>query len=316
MIQPRKKVIIDCDTGVDDAHALLVALKSPLLEVIGITTVSGNVDVEQVTSNTLQVLDIVGAPEDLPVAKGSSEPLVEPVHYVPLIHGLDGLGNLNIGSPSLRKIRPEHAVNFLVTTLMSSTERITIIPIAPLTNIAMALKIDPRIKGKIERIVLMGGSSDTGGNSTSWAEANIFCDPEAAHIVFSSGVDIIMYGLDVYSKMQFTPEEVNEFLNSPNPWAQFSGKLMTFDLMTFGLPYAGIGDAGAVISTIIPEFITTNHMHVTIELQGYHTRGMTVADKRFLVIAPDKPKELPNVHVITDINVEEFKKLFKDTLLK
>jgi ribosylpyrimidine nucleosidase len=127
---------------------------------------------------------------------------------------------------------------------MNSTERITIIPIAPLTNIAMALKIEPRIKGKIERIVLMGGSSDTGGNSTQWAEANIFCDPEAAHIVFSSGVDIVMYGLDVYSKLTFTPEEVNEFLNSPHPWAQFSGKLMTFDLMTFGLPVAGVGDAG------------------------------------------------------------------------
>jgi len=162
----------------------------------------------------------------------------------------------------------------------------------------------------------MGGSSDTGGNSTPWAEANIFNDPEAAHIVFSSGVDIVMYGLDVYSKLTFTPEEVDEFLNSPNPWAQFSGKLMTFDLMTFGLTYAGIGDAGAVISTIIPEFITTTHLHVTVELQGYHTRGMTVADKRFLVIAPDKPKVLPNVHVIQDINVGEFKKLFKDTLLK
>jgi inosine-uridine nucleoside N-ribohydrolase len=103
MIQPRKKVIIDCDTGTDDAQALLVALKSPLLEVIGITTVSGNVDVEQVTSNTLKVLDIAGAPEDLPVAKGSSEPLIEPVHYCPLIHGLDGLANLNIGSPSFKR---------------------------------------------------------------------------------------------------------------------------------------------------------------------------------------------------------------------
>jgi len=151
MIQPRQKVIIDCDTGTDDAHALLVALKSPLLEVIGITTVSGNVDVEQVTSNTLKVLDIVGAPENFPVAKGSSEPLLEPIHYCPLIHGLDGLGNLNIGSPSLRKIRPEHAVNFLITTLMNSKERITLIPIAPLTNIALALKMEPRIKGKIEK---------------------------------------------------------------------------------------------------------------------------------------------------------------------
>jgi len=315
-----KKVIIDCDTGTDDAQALLVALKSPYFEVIGITTVAGNMSVDQVTSNTIKVLDVVGAPLNLPLAKGCDRPLIDPVRFCPWFHGVDGLGNLNTTDPSppasLRKIIPEHAVNFLTTTLMNSNEPITLIPIAPLTNIALALRLEPRIKEKIQKIVLMGGSSDTGGNVTSWAEANIFADPEAAHIVFSSGIEIVMYGLDVYSKMSFTPQEIKEFLSSTNPWAQFSGRLMLFELETFNLSAAGIGDAGAVISVALPEAITTQHHYVTIELQGYHTRGMTVVDKRTLIIEPDKPKILPNIYVVTDINVAQFKQFFKDTLCK
>jgi inosine-uridine nucleoside N-ribohydrolase len=316
MIKP-KKVIIDCDTGTDDTHALFVALKSPFFEVIGITTVAGNMSVDQVTLNTIKVLDVANAPIDLPVAKGCDLPLIEPVRFCPLIHGKDGLGNLNMDhTPTKRKIRPEHAVNFIVETLMAAKEPITLIPIAPLTNIALSLRMEPRIKEKIEKIVLMGGSSDTGGNVSPWAEANIFCDPEAAHIVFTSGVEIVMYGLDVYSKMSFSPNEIKEFLDSPNPWAQFSGKLMSFDLVNFGLTEAGIGDAGAVITVALPEYTTVQHLHVTIELQGFHTRGMTVVDKRSFTTEPDKPKMLPNVSVVTNINAEEFKKFFKETLFK
>jgi len=293
----------------------MIALKSPLFEVIGITTVAGNTDVDQVTANTFKVLDVAEAPIEIPVAKGCSAPLIETPHFCPTIHGLDGLGNLNDNAPSLRKLRPEHAVNFLVTTLLNSLEPITLIPIAPLTNIAMALRLEPRIKDKIERIVLMGGSAELGGNCTAWAEANIFCDPEAAHIVFNSGVkNIVMYGLDVYSKLSFTPQEVREFLDSPNPWAQFSGKLMTFDLNTFKLPTAGIGDAGAVISVALPQFIKTELLHVSIELQGTHTRGMTVADKRLYIFGEDNARLEPNVHVVKDINVDEFKAFFKETL--
>jgi len=314
MMKP-KKVIIDCDTGTDDAQALLVALKSPCFDVIGITTVAGNVSVDQVTSNTIKVLDIAGAPMDLPIAKGCDQPLIGPVHFCPLIHGSDGLANQNmVPAETKRKIIPEHAVNFIVQTVMAAKEPIILIPIAPLTNIALALRLEPRIKENIEKIVLMGGSSDNGGNATSWAEANIFNDPEAAHIVFSSGIEIVMYGLDVYSKMSFTPHEINEFLENPNPWAQFCGKLMSFDLATFGLSAAGIGDAGAVITVALPEYTTLQHLHVTIELQGYHTRGMTVVDKRSMVVEPDKPKMLPNIHVVTNIDVDQFKKFFKETL--
>jgi len=125
-----------------------------------------------------------------------------------------------------------------------------------------------------------------------------------------------MYGLDVYSQMTFSPEEANELKNHSNPWAQFSGKLMEYDLNNFKLGSAGIGDAGAVISVALPDCITTEYLHVSIELTGTHTRGMTVADKRFFIIEPDKPKMLPNVHVITAINVEKFKQFFKETLCK
>ncbi|MCK4317067.1 MAG: nucleoside hydrolase, partial [Anaerolineae bacterium] len=215
----KKQVLLDVDTGVDDAYALLLALRSPDLEVIGITTVAGNVDVDQVTANTLKVLDMVGAPE-IPVAKGMSHPLVEPTRYVPEIHGQNGLGNLN-PPPSSRSLADVHAVEFLIETLMVTDEPITLIPLAPLTNIGVALRMEPRIKEKIEQVVLMGGSAFAGGNAAQWAEANIFYDPEAAHILFASGLPIVMYGWDVYVQVGFTRREAQAFLDSPNPWAQF-----------------------------------------------------------------------------------------------
>lgn len=309
----KRKVILDVDTGVDDAYALLLALRSPALEVIGITTVAGNVDVDQVTANTLKVLDIAGAPE-IPVAKGMAHALVEPPHYVPQIHGQDGLGNLN-PPPSKRKLADVHAVEFLIETLMAAGEPITLIPLAPLTNIGVALRMEPRIKEKIEQIVLMGGSAFAGGNATQWAEANIYYDPEAAHILFTSSLPIVMYGWDVFVQVEFTPAEVQAFLDSPNPWAQFAGRLMQFELDTFGTETACIGDAGAVATVIQPEGLTTRHLHVAVELHGWETRGMTVVDLRELVIAPDKLPEPPNVRVGVAVDVEVYKRLFRETLL-
>ena len=308
-----KKVLLDVDTGVDDAHALLLALRAPALEVIGITTVAGNVDIEQVTANTLKVLDIARAP-DIPVAKGMAHPLVEPTHYVPEIHGQDGLGNLN-PPPSKRELVNAHAVNFLIETLMAAPEPITLIPLAPLTNIGTALRLEPRIGEKIEQIVLMGGSAFAGGNATQWAEANIFYDPEAAHIVFSSGLPIVMYGWDVYVQVEFTRQEVQEFLDSPNPRAQFAGRLMMYDINTFGLEAAGIGDAGAVAAVIQPQGLTTRHMHVTVELHGAETRGMTVVDPRTMVITPDRPPRPANVQVGVAVDAQAFKELYRETLL-
>jgi len=204
---------------------------------------------------------------------------------------------------------------FLVTTLISMTEPVTLILLAPLTNIALALRMEPRIKEKVEKIVMMGGSALSGGNVTPWAEANMFCDPEAAHIVFTSGIPIVMYGWDVYVKLCFTKMEVDQFLKSPNPWAQFSGKLMTFEMENFHMDTAGIGDAGAVAAAILPAGLTLQHMHVAVELQGTHTRGMTVVDPRQYVFPPDKPKEAPNVHVVVDLDTNLYKNLFRDTLL-
>jgi len=310
----RRKVIIDVDTGCDDAQALILALRSPLLEVIGITTVAGNVDVDQVTANTLKVLDIVDAPSDIPVSKGCPEALVQGPHFCPEIHGPDGLGGLNT-SPSSRLVSPMHAVTFLITTLLSSIELITLIMIAPLTNLAIALRMEPKIKEKIESIIFMGGSATSGGNVTQWAEANMFCDPEAAHIVLTSGLNIIMYGWDVYQKVTFSKDEVSQFLTSPNPWAQFSGKLMTYDINHFNLECAVIGDAGAVAVAIQPEGLITKPMHLVMELQGTHTRGMTVVDFRPEVFQPDKTRELPNVHIAVELDIQMYKKLFRDTLL-
>lgn len=193
-----RRVILDCDTGCDDAQALLLAFRSPELEVLGVTCVSGNVDVDRVCNATLKVLDAAKAPPGVAVARGFEKPLVEPALHCPQIHGTDGLGDLNPSSaPSLRSLINTHAVDFIVQ-LLEQTEKeglepITLIALAPLTNIASVLRLRPKLVAKrsvLERIVWMGGSAFAGGNASQWGEANAEYDPESAHIVLSSGLDI------------------------------------------------------------------------------------------------------------------------------
>src|SRR3954447_2938806 len=185
-------VIIDCDPGHDDAMALLLALASPELELSAVTTVAGNQTLEKVTANAIRVLDVVGA-DAIPVAAGADRPLIHPAGVASDVHGESGLDGPDLPGPS-REPEPIHAVELMARKLRERPH--TLIPVGPLTNVALLLAVHPELASRIERVVLMGGAYGI-GNVTPEAEFNLWCDPEAAHRVFSAGLDVTLVGLDM-----------------------------------------------------------------------------------------------------------------------
>jgi non-specific riboncleoside hydrolase len=293
----KTRIIIDTDPGIDDAIAILVALFSDQLEVDLITTVAGNVSVGQTTENALKLLKFAG--KRVHVAKGCEKPLLAPPRDAADIHGETGMGGYAF--PALGdNDRPlaKHAVEALRDALMGSCERITLVPIGPLTNIALLLSLYPACKDKIERIVMMGGSV-TRGNEMPMAEFNIFVDPEAAKIVFDSGLDIVMCGLDVTNKALLTKANVDE-LKDYNETGQAIYQM--FKHYRGGSLATGfkMHDASAIAYLLRPDLFTTQATHVEVETRGEHTYGCIVADLR------DKLKQLPNATVCLDIDAAGF----------
>lgn len=322
-------VYLDVDTGIDDAMAILLAVRHPALAVRGITTVVGNVDLEQVTRNTLQVLDVAGAGH-VPVAAGARRPLVAPPRPAAVVHGEDGLGGAGLPPPSRPPV-DEDAVAFLRRELLAAPEPATIIALAPLTNIALLLQAAPEVKLKIRQIALMGGAVGP-GNATPVAEFNIFHDPEAADIVFRSGVPILMYTLDVFRQVRFTAEEVDHwFVAAAHPGAAQSSRplrtaessalvahLLHFEMRNFGLPDATIGDAGCVAAVIDPSGLTTRQLPVFVETGGRYCRGQTIVDRRNLpgsVRRPAAEQVAAKVDVALAIDGDFYRRLFRDTIL-
>ncbi len=295
---------------------MLLAVKSPALNVLGVTCVDGNCTLEEVARNTLAVLDWAGATH-VPVALGASRPLCESPSYAYEVHGKDGLGGLNLPGSS-RKPLAQPAVAFLRDTLLDAAAPITLIALGPLTNIALLLVQHPEVKGKLARIVNMGGSMSAGGNATAAAEFNIRHDPEAADIVYRSGVPILMYGLDVFRKVRFSRDEASAFTQSGAKCLQLAGRLLLFYIDTFQLNDSTIGDAGAVACAIDPAGLTTIHAPVMIELAGKWTRGMTVVDQRIPEIARANETwqrvQPPNADVAVAIDAARYRALFKAAL--
>lgn len=310
-------VILDVDTGVDDALAILLAFRSPALRVLGITCVAGNVGVDQVVSNTLKVLDAINAPE-APVARGLSTPLVEPPNPATRVHGAGGLGNTDLPESSRRTL-DVHAVEYLHKTLRDAQDPVTLIPLGPLTNIAVLLTQHPEVGENIREIVLMGGSVSYGGNATATAEFNIRHDPEAADIVFRAGLPTVMYGLDVFRQVTFTRPEAETFAAAGDPAARLAGQLLLYMMDNFGREDASVGDAGAVASVVQPEGLTTELRPVRVELAGQWTRGQTVVDRRHPSIAGRNSHWQqaiePNVRVATDIDRDAYRQLFREAML-
>jgi inosine-uridine nucleoside N-ribohydrolase len=276
----RKRIILDCDPGHDDAIAILLAAKH--LDVLGITTVHGNQSLEKVTRNALKVLEFSGL-SHIPVIPGMARPLAQEPRHAPEIHGESGLDGPTLPEPSLSP-QDGHAVDFIIETVMS-TEGVTLVATAPLTNIAVALLREPRISERIHGIFLMGGSL-TMGNSTPVAEFNIWCDPEAAHIVFTSGIPIKMVGLNLTRQAEAGRQEIERIRSLGNRTGRIVADLLDFYSARlsalFGLAGGSLHDPCAVAWLIDPTLIEARKMHVAIELHGELTRGMTVCDARHL----------------------------------
>lgn len=312
----RQNIIIDCDTGVDDALALLVALRAPSCNVLGITCVGGNVPLSKVVRNTLVIVE--HARRDVPVHQGAARPLLAPPITAEYAHGSDGLGDIGFPEPQSAPAA-EHAVDYLIRTFVETPNPPLLITLAPLTNIALALLREPRLEERIPYIVMMAGGI-TGGNTTAAAEFNVYADPEAADIVFRSGIPKTMVSLEPISDGATLNEaEVARIEACSSPWCWAMGRLLRKNLIRME-QLAGClcpispPDLAAVAVAIDPDLATTEERHVVIETRGEHTRGMTRVDnRRFRHLMSNAAP--PNVAVVTAINTALFQTLVLDTLL-
>jgi len=279
-----KPVILDVDTGLDDACALLLAARHPDLDLKAVTCVGGNVELDQVVINTLTVLEAADR-TDVPVARGAALPLLQPTRSAPHVHGVDGLGDLD-WPRSTRTTDARHAVELLRDVLLTAAgtgELITLIPLAPLTNIALLLRTYPEAAAGLREIVFMGGAAGI-GNATASAEFNIWTDPEAAAIVLNAAgeldIPLTMYGLDVFYDVEITLEEARELIATGEKSAVLAGSLIEIRCQLYGAEAATIGDGSAVCAVIEPDWLTTKAFPLRIELSGNWSRGRTIVDTR------------------------------------
>lgn len=294
-------VLIDCDPGQDDAIALLLALASPELEVLGVTTVAGNQTLDKVTANAIRVLELVGR-DDVPVAAGADRPLVGELVVAADAHGETGLDGPDLPPPLGRRVE-QHAVEFLAERILTCDRPVTLVPIGPLTNVALLIAERPEAAARIGRIVLMGGAIAE-GNMTPSAEFNIWTDPEAAARVFASGIDLTMIGLDVTNRAVLTPEHAELLRGQGQVGAAVAAMLDYYgEFYREAYDHGGcpVHDAVAVAHLIRPELVRTLDRHVEVEVAPGLCRGRTVVDMRRRIVLPE-----PNAKVAVDIDVPGF----------
>ena len=274
-------LIIDTDPGQDDAIALLLAAASPELELLGITTVAGNVPLHLTTRNARVVMALSGR-TNVPICAGADRPLDVALVTAEHVHGATGLNGVQLPEPTL-PLDPRHAVDFIIQTLREREPgSVTLCPLGPLTNIALALRRAPDIAPRIRRIVLMGGGCFEGGNVTPAAEFNLYVDPQAAHEVFSSGVPITMAPLDVTHQVLTTAARIEAIRRLPNrvggvvaAWMEFFER---YDEEKYGQDGGPLHDPCVIAWLLAPELFTSRDCNVRIEIQSALTRGMSVID--------------------------------------
>lgn len=287
-------ILLDCDPGHDDAIAILLALASPEVELLGITTVSGNQTLEKTTANAIRVLELVGR-ADVPVAAGADRPLVRERHVAEYVHGETGLDGPDLPPPRGAPVG-RHAAEFLAERIDGAT----LVAVGPLTNVALLLALHP--DARPERIVIMGGAIAE-GNVTPAAEFNIWADPEAARRVFESGIDVTMVGLDVTHRALMTREHA-ERLRAMGTAGRFVAELYDFFSLfhhrTYGSEDSPIHDAVAVAHVLRPELVETAHRRVDVDCSWELSRGRTLVD-----LWQRTGKE-PNAHVAVGVQGEAF----------
>jgi inosine-uridine nucleoside N-ribohydrolase len=293
------QIILDTDPGHDDAIALLLALASPELEVLGVTTVSGNQTLEKTTANALKILEFVGRTE-VPVHVGAARPLVREQWAAAYVHGESGLDGPDLPDPKTEP-RDGHAVDFIAAQA-EEHDGVVLVPVGPLTNVGLLLAKYGGIERRIARVVLMGGAIAE-GNVTPAAEFNIWADPEAAHRVFTSGVDVTMVGLDVTHKALLLPERVDELRGAGSVGelvAQLYGFYHGHHVRMYGWEGSPVHDALAVAHVIRADFLETQHRHVQIDIGPEPGRGRTYVDLW------KRTGNEPNAHVGVDVDGPAF----------
>lgn len=307
-----RRIILDCDPGHDDAIAILLALGCPDIELVAITTVAGNQSLEKTTLNARRVLTVAGV-HDVPVYAGCWRPLVRPQVTAADVHGESGLDGPTFGPPAV-PVQRESAVDYLVRTLMAEGEDITLVPTGPLTNVATALRREPRIAERTREVVLMGGAY-TRGNTTPAAEFNMFADPEAAAAVFGAGWPLTMIGLDLTHQAIATSQVTERIGALDTEVSRMVTALLDFYGASYrrsGIPGAGQGppvhDPCAVARVARPGLMAVEDAFVAVETRGEWTAGMTVTDFRGVLGRP------PNAKVATTLDAGAFWDLVLDAL--
>lgn len=277
-----RKIIIDCDPGQDDAVALLLAFASPdELELLGITTVGGNVPLELTQRNARMMCDIAGA-QHLPVYAGCAEPLQRRLRTAEAIHGETGINGIDVFEPET-PLQPGHAVDFIIASLLAADESsVTLVTIGPLTNIATAITREPAILSHVEQIVLMGGAMREGGNRTPSAEFNVLVDPHAADIVFRCGRPITAMGLDVTHQVLSTEDRVDRIRALGNSVATVTADMLSFfdryDTIKYTSKGAPLHDPCTIAWLLKPELFEGKQCNISIETQSELTIGHTAVD--------------------------------------
>ncbi|MCE9884050.1 pyrimidine-specific ribonucleoside hydrolase RihA [Obesumbacterium proteus] len=295
-------IILDCDPGHDDAIALILALASPELELKAVTTSAGNQTPEKTLRNALRILTLLQR-SDIPVAGGAVKPLMRELIIADNVHGESGLDGPELPEPNFAP-QQCNAVELIAKTLRESAEPMTIVATGPLTNIAILLTSHAELRPKIARIVIMGGAAGL-GNWTPAAEFNIYVDPEAAEIVFQSGLPIVMAGLDVTHRAQIMSEDIERFRQLGNPVAAVVADLLDFFMEyhkqeKWGFQGAPLHDPCTIAWLINPSMFTCVERWVGVETQGKYTQGMTVVDYYGLT------NNAPNTTVMMDIDRQAF----------
>jgi len=305
-----RPIIIDTDPGQDDAVALLLALASPNeLDVLGITTVAGNVPLELTTRNALMMVELAGRPE-VPVYAGCDRPMIRPLVTAEYVHGKTGIDGADTPEPTTPPAEG-HAVAFIIDTARA-TPGLTVCTLGPLTNLGTALQQAADIAGNIEQVVLMGGGFFEGGNTTPAAEFNIYDDPHAADIVFRSGIDLVMMPLDVTHRALTSDARVNAFKELGNASGAATAGMLEFferyDMERYGTAGAPLHDPTVIAYLLEPEIFGGRPCSVAIETESELTMGMTVVDWWGLT------NDEPNCLVINEINDERFYQLLTEQI--
>ncbi|MEI3604516.1 nucleoside hydrolase [Pseudogracilibacillus sp. SE30717A] len=301
-----KHIIIDCDPGHDDALAILTAIAhAEKLRILGITTIGGNQTLEKVTTNAKNILEFVQA--EIPLATGQKGPLTKELRIAPEAHGDSGMDGPYFNGEHY-PIASDNAVLFMYEKIRACTQKVILVGLGPLTNIALLIKVFPEIRNKIEYISIMGGGLER-GNTTALAEFNIYVDPEAAEIVFNSDIPIVMSGLDVTEQAEITVAEINGLKNKGRV-SHLAYELLHFYNLSgrqFGFINSPIHDLCAIAFLIDPRMFSGTSYHVDVITEG-KARGLTYADKRLAAVGKQ------NTFVLEQVNRKEFVHLLTDAL--